>query len=200
MPILSPLVHMREVIYRYHYGLGIQTLRHIRRAYRWLYQKTTPLRRQLLLIWRLRVTRPFRRAKQEWKRFLSGFPIAGKELVKASKSGIPSVFSCFSRLAKRAVRRHNRQIRTVWYLAGPFAAITVFTISVTAWANTDFCLTLTYQDQKLGYIDNEMTYTQAAALANNRVVNVDNAFSIDRSPKLAITVKGSNAVLSDNGL
>lgn len=141
-----------------------------------------------------------RRAKQEWKRFLSGFPIAGKELAEAAKGGVSPVFSCLGHLTRRAARRHEHQFKTVWYLAGPFAAIAVFAISVAAWTNTEFCLALTYQDQPLGYIENEATYTQAAAMANDRVVNIDNFFSVEQSPKLAITVKGSNAVLSNNEL
>ena len=189
-----------EAAYRFHYGLGMQVLRRLHRIRRGIVKQTAPLRRQLTLLWRRVVTRRVRRIKRAWKFLLAGFPIAGRELAAASKRSVFAVFPCLGQLAVRAVHRHRHHFARLWVLAGPAAALVVFAVTVGAWVNTDFCLALTYRGQTLGYIDNAMTFDAAAGMATDRVVNVDNSFSVDTSPAFTIAVKGDNTVMDDGEL
>lgn len=198
--LLTALSAAVEAVYRFHYGLGMQVLRRLHRARRDIVKATAPLRRRLTLVWRRVITRRARRVKRAWKFLLTGFPIAGRELSAAAKNGALSVFPCLWDLTKRAVRRHKSHISKAWVFAGPAAALIVFAITVGAWTNTDFCLTLTYRGQELGYIDNAMIYDAAAGMATDRVVNVGNSFSVEASPKFAIAIKGDNALMDDSAL
>ncbi len=189
-----------EAVYRFHYGLGMRVLRHLHRVRRGAVKKTAPLRRQLTLLWRRVVTRRARRVKRAWKYLLTGFPVAGRELAAAAKKNVFAVFPCLGNLVVRAVRRHKRHLAKLWVLAGPVAALMVFGITVNAWTHTDFCLSLTYRGQELGYIDNAIVFNNAAGMATDRVVNVDNSFSVDTTPAFAIAVKGDNAVMDDSQL
>ena len=189
-----------QAIGRFHYAMGLPVLRCLHRVRRSINKKTTPLRRQLTLLWRRVVTRRVRRVKRAWKFLLTGFPVAGRELAAAAKKNVFAVFPCFGNLVVRAVRRHKRHLAKLWVFAGPVAALMVFGISVNAWAHTDFCLSLTYRGQELGFIDNAMIFNDAAGMAIDRVVNVDNSFSVDTTPAFAIAIKGDNAVMDDSQL
>ncbi len=195
---LTKLAAVNEAVYRFHYGLGMQALRRLHRARRALVTATAPLRRRLTLLWRRAVTRRVRRLGRAWKFFLAGFPAAGRELAAAAKNGVLSVFPCFGSLVARAYRRHRPQLAKAWTFVGPAAAVIVFCVTVGAWVNTRFCLELTYRGEPLGYIDNAIVYNEAAGMATDRVVNVDNSFSVEAAPKFAIAIKGDNTVM-DNG-
>ncbi len=195
---LTKLAAANEAVYRFHYGLGMQALRRLHRTRRTLVTATAPLRRRLTLLWRRTVTRRVRRLGRAWKFFLAGFPAAGRELAAAAKHGVFSVFPCFGSLVVRAYRRHRSQLTKAWVFVGPAAALVVLCVTVGAWVNTKFCLELTYRGESLGYIDNAIVYNEAAGMATDRVVNVDNSFSVEASPKFAIAIKGDNAVM-DNG-
>ena len=195
---LTKLAAANEAVYRFHYGLGMQALRRLHRTRRALVTATAPLRRRLTLLWRRTVTRRVRRLGRAWKFFLAGFPAAGRELAAAAKRGVFSVFPCFGSLVVRAYRRHRSQLTKAWVFVGPAAALVVLCVTVGAWVNTKFCLELTYRGESLGYIDNAIVYNEAAGMATDRVVNVDNSFSVEASPKFAIAIKGDNAVM-DNG-
>lgn len=197
---MNKMAVANEAVYRFHYGLGMQVLRKLHRSRRALVAASAPLRRQLTLLWRRAVTRRVRRVKRAWKFLLTGFPVAGRELAAAAKRNVFAVFPCLGRLAMRAVHRHKRHFAKLWVLAGPAAALVVFWVTIGAWTSTDFCLALTYRGQELGYIDNAMTYDTAADMATDRVVNVDNSFSVEAAPSFAIAIKGDNAVMNDGEL
>lgn len=197
---LTSLSAAYEAVYRFHYGMGMRVLRTLHRVRRGIVKATAPLRRRLTLLWRRVITRRARRVKRAWKYFLTGFPIAGRELAAAAKHNVFSVFPCLGQLTARAVRRHKRHLSKLWVLAGPVAALIVFAVTVGAWVNTDFCLALTYRGQELGYIDNAMIYDAAAGMATDRVVNVDDSFSVEAAPAFAIAIKGDNAVMDDGEL
>ncbi len=197
---LTKLAAANEAVYRFHYGLGMRVLRRLHRARRGLIAATAPLRRRLMLLWRRTVTRRVRRFGRAWKFFLAGFPAAGRELAAAAKHSVFSVFPCFGGLIARAFRRHKPQLIKAWAFVGPAAALIVFCVTVGAWANTNFCLELTYRGEPLGYIDNAIVYNEAASMATDRVVNVDNSFSVEASPKFSIAIKADNAVMDNSEL
>lgn len=189
-----------EFVYRFQYLLGAWVIRRVNRVRRDLYKRSSPLRRRLTVLWRRVVTRRVRRVKRAWKFFTAALPTARRELSAAAKHHVLSVFPCLWDLTKRALFRHRRHFAKAWLVAGPAAALAVFIITVVAWSNTNFCLELTYHGEPLGFIDGAVVYDAAANKAINRVVNVDNSFSVDTSPKFAIAIKGDNETLGDDEL
>ena len=189
-----------ETAYRFHYLLGAWILRRINRARRALHKKFVPLHRRLTLMWRRVVTRRVRRVKRAWQYFTAALPTARRELSSAAKDGVASVLRCLWDLAKRMMYRHKRHFSKVWAIAGPIAAVAVFAITVGAWVNTNFCLELIYRGEPLGFIDGATVYDVAAEKAISRVVNVDNSFSVDTSPKFAIAIKGDTNTMDDDAL
>lgn len=187
--------------YRYHYGVGLHTVRFVRRAGRFFRRLTAPLRRRIRYWWRVLVARPATRFGRRLQRMGAAFPYAFRELGAAAKQGgIKGYFACFGQLCRRAIRHYHNELGVLWRLIGPAVAVTVLTITISVWVNTDFCLTLNYQGQDLGYIDNEFVYDSAASMAKERVNDEDNSFQVEAVPSLTVTVQGAKTVLSDADL
>ncbi len=195
--VFATLVRAGEAIYRFNYLVGVRTIRSWRRLRRRLRVALTPFRRWLALVWRRQIVRRTRRVKRAWKEIFTGFSIAWRELRDAARHRWHLVFPCFWQLVKRAVHHHRHRLAKLWMFVGPTVALAAFVVTVALWSRTDFCLELTYRGQALGYIDSATVYNQAAGMAVDRVVNVDNSFSVEAAPKLAIAIKGENAVLND---
>ncbi len=195
--VSTVLQGVNEAVYRYHYVLGARVIRLVRRERRHAAVVLLPLNKKLSLIWRQRVLRPVRRVKRAWQYLKTGFPVARDELKAAAKHSFLSVFPCLWALLQRGLWRHRRHTKKLVALAAPAAAVVLLAITVSVWTDTDFCLQLTYRGQKLGYIDSATVYTQAADMATDRVVNVDNSFSVDASPRLSIAIKGKNEMLDN---
>ena len=194
------LAGLWNALYRYHYIVGMQTARLCSRLGRFVRRATAPARRRLALFWRHAGQLPLHRQARRHRQFMRRLSCGWEELRQARREGLRHTAACFGGLCRRAVHRYRSELLGIWSVVGPAAACVVLLVTVLAWANTDFCLSLTYQGQQLGYIDNEVTYEQAAAMAKERVVNVDNSFSVEAVPTLAVTVQGRAPVLNNTEL
>lgn len=200
VPRLSGFRRLLDGLYRYEYMLGMQTARRWHRRGRKLRCFLTPAARSVRYFWRRRVVLPLHRQHRKLHEMCSRFPQARRELRQAGKEGIRAWFACLGGLFRRAGSHYREELLSLWRLVGPAAAALVLIVTISVWANTHFCLTLTYGDQSLGYIENTGTYDSAAALAKERVVNVDNSFSVETAPRLAVTIQKGQNVMDDNQL
>lgn len=175
-------------LYRYHYGVGLQAMRLIHRVGRWLAPRLQRVGRALYGVWyRLlgeRIARGWRRLGE----LFATVPLAWRELRVDGRGGFKSFVACLRRILKRNGREYREELLTLWRLTGPVLAAVALIITLQVWSNVQFSLTLTYAGQELGEIQSEQVYTAAASLANQRVMNVDNSFSVEAAPKLAVTV------------
>lgn len=183
--------------YRYHYGVGLHTVRLFRRLGRQIGRVCSPVTRWVRFTWKRRVTLPLHRFRRRMRNLGASFVQAFHELGEALHKNVFSVVPCFFRLCVRAVRRYWDELAGLGRFLGPVAALTVLIITLATWLNTDFCLTVTYRDQDIGIIDNAGVYDAAAAMAKARVINEDNSFTVDTVPQLTMTVQGDRVALSD---
>lgn len=196
--LLSVCRAVADGVYRYHYVVGMQTMRLFKRIGRRLADRFAPAGQWIRLQWRRLIVLPVRRYFGKWHRLFSAVPRAWHRLVLTVKSeGVRHLFPCLGHLFRQAMQIYRQELLTVWSFVGPVAATVVLLVTVAAWTGTDFCLSLTYQGQELGYIESENTYAQAASMAKDRVVNVDDSFQVESVPKLAVLVQGRKAVLDD---
>ncbi len=189
-----------HAFYRYHYGVGVYTLRVGHRVRRWVAPR-------LHRAWQAVCGAFYRhigvRIERQWRKTAAMFaavPRAWRQLRIDGKGGIKPFFACLRRILRRGVRHYKDELLMLWRLSGPVLAAAVLVITLQIWSNVQFCLTLTYAGQELGEIQSEQVYTAAAALANDRVMNVDNSFSVEAAPKLAISVQRAAATLDEQQL
>lgn len=187
-----------ERLYRYHYGLGIHTLRLLRRVGRGAWRLSRPLRRVVRYVWLRRVVRPvhrfFRRQRLLGRRMKPAF----RQLGEARKQGFFSIFPCFWNLCRNAVKNYWDELSALGRLVGPVTAAAVLMVTLGVWTGTDFCLAVTYQGEELGLVESAAVYDRGAALARGRVINADDSFEVDAVPVFTMTLRRGKATLSDN--
>lgn len=183
--------------YRYHYGVGIHTMRLCRRIGRSLARTTKPLRRWLRYMWMRRAVRPMRRFRRRLRRLGGAFPIVFRELGAAARKNVLSVFPCFFGLVRRGVRRYWDELSSLGHLLGPAAGAAVLILTLSAWSDIDFCLTLTYRGQELGVIENADVYDLGASMARERVIDETGSFTVDSVPRLSMTIMGERTALTE---
>ncbi len=93
---------------------------------------------------------------------------AGKSIKAALKKPltIPSVIIHY---IKKAFKRHNDLLKTVFNYLLPLAALAVFFLTVNYWNGVTFALEVIYNGQSLGYISDESVYIEAKDLVKERL-------------------------------
>ena len=193
----APQFHnFAEACYRFHYGLGIHTMRVCRRFGRWMGRVTAPLRHVCYYVWKRRVVWPAHRLRRRARSVWGQMRPAGKLLAENFKKNPLLVFPCFFRLCHSALKHYWDELTAIGRLMGPIAAGAALVITILAWTNTTFCLGLTYQGQELGVVDNAAVYDQGAKLARERVNNVDDSFTVDIVPTFTLQIQDRKAPLT----
>ena len=99
-----------------------------------------------------------------------------------------------------ALRRHRKMAVSLLNLAAPVAACFVLASTLQYWAGKTFVLQLEYGGESMGYISKASVFDSAADMAVGRVINTDNSFEVERTPKFTITMAGADQVLDEKTL
>lgn len=189
--------HIWDGIYRYHYGLGVYTLRQLRRMKRLVGKLTRPLRRWLRYVWWRRVVRPVHRFVRRQKLLGARMKPAFQQLGQAAKKNVFAIFPCFGHLCRSAVKNYWDELCALGRLLGPVTAAVALAVTLGAWSRTEFCLTVTYQGKEIGLVESAAVYDRGAAMARDRVINADDSFEVDAVPTFTMTVRRGKATLSE---
>jgi len=183
------LSRLWDGMYRYHYGVGLQTARLCRRIRRFAGRITAAPRRFVRYVWLRRVVRPAHRFHRRIRRLATGFINVFRR-----QEGAPAGFF-------RRLRHWGTDYREEWFslgrLLGPLAGGAVLALTLIGWAGTDFCLNLTYQGNELGVVENAAVYDEGALLARDRVNNEDDSFTVDAVPVFTMEIQGKKSALTD---
>ena len=187
-----------ERLYRHYYGLGIHTVRLLRRTGRLLLRITHPLRRWIRYQWLRYAVRPVHRFFHRQRVLGARMRPAFAQLRDAAKQNVLAIFPCLWHLIRSAVKNYWEELTALGRFVGPVAAVSVLLVTLSSWNTVDFCLTVTYQGEVLGVVESATVYDRGAALARGRVINADDSFEVDAVPVFTMTVRGSQPMLSDN--
>jgi len=191
----SFLSRLGDVLYRYHYGVGLQTARLFRRLGRLTARLTAGPRRWLRYVWLRRAVRPAHRFRRRVRRLAEGFAaLFRRDTYEGEKRDLPA----FGRRFRGWLKDYREEWFALGRTLGPIAGCVALTLTLAAWIRTDFCLHLTYQGADLGVVENAAVYDAGAALARDRVNNVDDSFSVDAVPVFTMRIQGKKAALSGN--
>lgn len=195
-PIIVWLLAVWERLYRYHYGVGVHTLRLCRRIGRRVARLTRPLSRWLQYQWLRRVARPVHRFVRRQRQLGARMKPAFHQLGEAAKKNVFAIFPCFGHLCRSAVKNYWEELTSLGRFLGPVAAIAVLVSTLSSWTAVDFCLTVTYRGQVLGVVESATIYDHGAALARERVINADDSFKVDAVPVFTMTIRGDQPMMS----
>lgn len=196
--ILGVFAVVIEWLYNYHYQLGVYVLRRLRRFGRFVARVTSKPRRFLRYGWLMAVARPVRRFFRRMAGLVTGFPRAFAGMGAAVRQNPLALFAWLPRGLWRWMRRYREEWFSLGRLVGPVLAAVVLGMTISRWANTDFCLALSYRGADLGVIEHASVYDEAASLARSRVTNEDDSFVVDRVPTLTLVVQDGKSPLDAN--
>ncbi|MBR2319816.1 MAG: peptidoglycan DD-metalloendopeptidase family protein [Clostridia bacterium] len=185
-----------DLIYRYHYWLGVAVLRRLRRVIRLVSRVTWKPRRFLRYAWMVAIYRPVHRFFHRMWRLISGLPRSYKELWVTMKKDALNILL----LLPRGILHWLRDYKEEWFTLGrflcPIAAAVVLTTTIHTWSQTRFCLALSYRGQEIGMIENAAVYDRGASMARSRVTNVGAEFKVDAVPTLTMVMRGAKSTMT----
>jgi len=191
-------------VYKLCYLTGAFTIRKSRIAAKKMVRSLKPVGRFIIKAVDFLLLRHIRRIEgsiaKESRRFIQGFPIAGRLLRSSFVQGPASFFKTLFSIPFKAMRRHRQALCTLLNLAAPVAAAAVLVWTIQFWSGMTFALSVEYDGEKLGYITDESVYDLAASMANDRVINVDNSFEVKRVPKLTIAVVSKSEIMDESAV
>ena len=182
------------------YTTGVNTVRYCRRLGRILIKAFRPVGRLVYRLLDKLLLRHLRAFGGECRRVAQGFPLAAQHLKAAYKRHPLLVIPQALLLPVLAFRRHRQLMVSAFNLMAPATAVLVLAATLNFWSNATFALSLEVDGQSLGYIADESVYDAAADMANGRVINADNSFSVERVPKLTLAVVSKDEILDENAV
>ncbi len=197
MSVWKYILRFLAAFYRFEYWLGVDTIRKWRHFSRWFGWVSYPARRTIRYYWTRRIKWPIHRFNRKQRilrrRTAAGFRYIGRRALKNPFSIIPNFFKLFV----SAIDHYWEELCSLGRFLAPVGAGVVLALTIVAWMNAPYRLNLTYQGQLLGTVTNASVYEAGATLAQDRVINEDDSFSVDTVPTYTITVQGYKTPLTE---
>ncbi len=198
------IVWLWDVLYGYHYHLGVFVLRKVRRVVRFVARITRKPRHWLRYMWLVVIYRPVHRFLHRMWRLVCGLPHSfieqWKETEKKKKKRKKKTAIDVVLWLPRSIFHWIKDYAEEWYslgrFIGPIAGVVVLVTTIQLWTQTRFCLVLTYRDTELGIIENATVYDEGAAMARDRVIDENKTFTVDAVPTLTMVVRGAKSPLT----
>lgn len=202
--ILRFIVIAYRWMYTVCYITGVETMRLLRFILKRILRILTPIGRffyyilDIILLQHIRLLG--RNIKNEALRFAHGFPSAFRRIRNEIRHRPLQTCGFALALPFLALRRHHKAVFTLINLAAPVAALVFLVHTVNYWSSQTFALAVEYSGQTIGYISSEKTYDTAATMASERVINTDNSFEVQRSPKMTIAMVPKSDILDESSV
>lgn len=161
-----------EAVYDRIYFVGIQTLRYGKRFFRWLLSLLLkPIRTLGTLVFTLIIVinkhalGAFHKSVDDFKKLLSD----AKGVRDAKKTDEEKGKRKFSHYVKVATRRYKSAFLYFLNYALPVLCFLILFNVVVFWTDVNFALEINYNDEVIGYVQNEAVYKEAKQMADERL-------------------------------
>ena len=182
--------------YRYHYQLGVFVLRHSRRILRFAARVTRKPRRFMRYVWIVAIRRPIHRFIHRMWWLISGLPRSYIRLWISMKKTLPNLLLWLPRGVWNWLKDYKKEWFTLGRFLGPIVGAVFLVTTIRMWADTRFCLVLTYKDTELGLIENAAVYDVGASMARSRVSNVGATYQVDAVPTLKMVMRNGRSTMT----
>lgn len=179
----TEVMEFLEMLYDAIYFVGIQTLRYGKRFFRWLLslllkpiKAISTLLITLVIIINKYALKTFRKSVSEIKNLLAD---AKKVVTEKPENSQKKEKKNLARYISFAVKKYKNAFRYVMNLAIPIVSLFLLLNVVGLWAETKFALQISYEDEIIGYVQNEDVYKEARKLAYDRLDTGTDTVTID---------------------
>lgn len=184
-------------LYRISYLVGMMAIRAVKGYARIFWRKTKPIREFFVKIWEWSL--PLLQVVAEELQAIVGHIIAAVKWVrrtaKTNPKRLPLVLLT---IPKRAYQTHKPLAQAILNVVAPLCAAGVLLLTLQYWRSVNYALSVEYDGEIIGYIADESVYDAAVEIAAGRIVNVDDSFQIQRTPKLTIAMASTSDLMDKN--
>lgn len=177
-----------EEFCRFCYVVGVRSIRCVKSLARFTRHLWRPLVRFVYRLVDALVLRHGRKVAQEWRTLRADFAVAKQRVQGVEKGQKRQLLRELAILPIMAVRRHRPLFRAVFNGAAPIVAALILISTIGYWREANFVLALEYDGEALGYIANESVYNEAIAAVENMVIDANDSFNAQRSPRMVLKV------------
>ena len=181
---------------RFCYVVGVRSIRCLKAAVRFTRGTWRPMARMLYRVFDRLILRHGRHLQGEWRALRVDFARATERVKCVGNGRRRAMLRELLTLPILAVRRHRPMLRTLVIQGAPVVAVILLISTVWYWRQANFVLALEYDGQPMGYIANESTYNQAISAVESMVINADDSFVAQRSPRMVLTVASGAELLN----
>ncbi len=178
------------------YVVGARSVRCVRSLVRFTRVLWRPIAYLLIGVLTVLVLRPAQRVWHMLRSFLRDAVAA----VRRAKRNPEQTWRQLLQLPAKAVQRYPKVFRALCNVGAPIAASLVLIAVITYWQGAEFVLSVEYDGNILGFIANENTYKQAALTVEGLVIDTDNSFQVETSPKMTVAVAKADTALDEQAL
>ncbi len=178
----------RETSYRFCYVVGVRSIRCMKSVVRFTRVMWRPLAHLLHRAAEWLLLRHCRKLAAEWRVLRADLSVAVERVQGVQKGRTRLLLRELMTLPVLAVRRHRAMFRTLLNIATPAVAATLLIVTVSYWRQANFVLALEYDGERFGYIADEATYNKAASAVEGMVIDADDSFEVQRSPRMTLVV------------
>ncbi len=177
-----------DVCSRFCYVVGVRSIRCVKAAVRFTRNLWRPMLVGLHRAVDWLILRHGRKVAKEWRALRVDFARAQERVQGIEKGRKRQLVRELATLPVLAVKRHRAMFRALFNVAAPVAAAVALVATIWYWQHANFVLSLEYDGEMLGYIANESTYNAAAAAVEGMVIDADDSFEVQRSPRMVLQV------------
>ena len=184
-------------LFRISYLVGMMAIRAVKNYARIFWRKTKPIRDFFVKVGKW--TLPFWRIVGGEIESIVGHVIAAfqwiRRTAKTDPKRLPQVLLA---IPKRAYQTHKPLAQGILNIAMPLLALAILFNTVQYWRSIHYALSVEYGGEVIGYIADESVYDAAVEIAAGRIVNVDDSFQIQRTPKLTVAMASTADLMDEN--
>lgn len=170
------------------YVTGIQTVRILKRVQKRAGRFFRPVAHLLKRIYGRTLGRQVQKAKQELVHFHQSLHGAARRIREEKENGARYTARDYVKTAKNGAVKHKRLLLTAVNIAVPAVCICLLAFTVQYWMNANYGLSLVYEGETIGVIQDEKSFERATEMVSDRMV-YDTATQTDLSitPTFSLT-------------
>ena len=152
------------------YVTGIQTVRILKRMQKRAARFFRPVAHLLKRMYNRTLGRQVQKARQEIVHFNQSFSCAVKRIREEKENGAHYTAKDYVKTARNGAVKHKSFLMAAVNIAVPAACICLLVFTVQYWMNTNYGLSLVYEGETIGVIQDEKAFERATEMVNDRMV------------------------------
>lgn len=177
-------------LFKFFYYLGGYTQLYTKRVLKYFKRLFTPAAQFASVAFEKTVVERWMRFKNEAADVKGDFGTAARRFksVKGFKGKSIEGF----KIAVDGITKHHSITVKALNICAPLLTLLILFLTINHYANLNFALEVSYNGEKLGFIENEGVYTSATDMVNERIMSSDASTALESTPTFSLKIADPN--------